>query len=88
MAVLTPADKQALFEVLQNDPAAWDEIKNLRPNRHTIFQALQGLENLIDAPTTRLQLKSAMETASGLTLSNSLAKKLAKAYFATKWRTE
>ena len=80
MAVLTDEDYTALKRALRADPAAKAEMRALSPAKQDWMDALQGMEDWW--VVNRVNAKAAMETASGLTLTNALAKKLGKVYFA------
>ncbi len=74
MAVLTNEDFTAYKRALRNDPAARAEMRALAASKPDWKAALQALED--GYSSRRLTLKGEMETASGLTLTNALAKAL------------
>lgn len=86
MAVLTSADFTAYKRAIRQDATAKAEMRLLSPAKQDWMDAMQGLEDWYEA--NRVAAKSAMETASGLTLTNALAKKLGKVYFTRKVLSE
>ena len=86
MAVLTSADLTAYKRAIRRDPIAKAELRALSPSKADWTAAMQGLEDWFEAE--RPNIKVAMQTASGLTLSNALAKKLARVWMERKFGGE
>ena len=82
MAVLTNEDFTAYKHAIRRDPDALAEMKALSPSKTAWKAALQALEDGYNS--RRLAIKSEMEAASGLTLSNALAKVLEDVWMARK----
>ncbi len=86
MAVLTSAELTVYKHLLRNDPIAKAELYSLSPSKSEWTAMMQAIEDKYEAD--RATYKSDMEAASGLTLTNVLAKKLGKAYFIHKMKGE
>ena len=78
--MLISDDFTAFKHALRSDPTAKAEMRTLSPAKQDWMDTMQGLEDWWVA--NRVNAKAAMEAASGLTLTNTLAKKLGKVYFA------
>ena len=86
MAILTPTQLRDCQISLRHDPAARDAMRAAALSRAQWIGALQALEDRWE--NNRIATKAAMELAAGVTLSNALAKKLAKAWMDMKYRGE
>lgn len=86
MAILTTAQLRLCQTSLRTDPDARTEMRAKALSRAQWVAALQALEDRWEA--SRLATKTAMEAAAGTTFTNTLAKKLAKAWMDMKYRGE
>lgn len=85
MAVIS-ANMRLYLDKIRRDPAAWTEIKSLSPSKGQLHDLIQGLEDFFEA--NRAGMKTAMETSAGISISNTLAKKIGKVWMETKWGGE
>jgi hypothetical protein len=86
MAALTGADFTRYKKQLRADPVALAEMKTAGLSKAQWMAALQAIEDrwTNDQPN----YKAAVDTAAGKTLSNTMAKKLAKVWMENKWGGE
>lgn len=86
MAQLTNDDHTAFKRAIRKEASARAGIRLISPSKQDLAAAFQGLEDWFEA--NRPAAKTAMEQASGLSLTPTLAKKLAKVYFTRKIGSE
>lgn len=85
MAVLTDADFTKMKHLLRNDATAKAEMSAAALSKQSWKDTLQALEDWWEATAQQTALKSDMDTAAGVTLSNSLTKKLGKVWMQNKF---
>ncbi|MEE9586115.1 MAG: hypothetical protein V3W09_04365 [Nitrososphaerales archaeon] len=86
MATLTNEDFTFYKHALRQDATAKTEMQSAELTKVQWKAAIQAIEDWYEAD--RLVVKGLMETASGVTLTNQLAKKLAKVWMKRKWEDE
>jgi hypothetical protein len=83
MAVLVPADFKAYAFALRSDSDARAEIVAAGLSKSQLQAAMQAIED--EWEDNEAALKTAVDTAAGVTLTNLLAKKLGKVWMQNKW---
>lgn len=86
MATLTSADFTRHKKQLMSDPEALAEMKAAGLSKAQWMAALQAIEDRWTAD--QANYKAAADAAAGKTLTNLMAKKLAKVWMENKWRSE
>lgn len=86
MAVLTNDDFTAHRRFLRGDAAARVEMQTAGLSKSQWKAALQAIEDTFES--NRATMKSNMDTAAGVTLSNALAKKLGRVWMQQKFGGE
>ena len=86
MAVLTDADFAAIRKNARSDPAAKQEYINSGLTKTQWKAAVQALEDWFES--NRAAQKAVMDTATGVTLANPLAKKIGRTFYQWKWGGE
>ena len=79
MAVLTDAEFAAIRRNARSDPDAKQEYIRSGLTKTQWKAAVQAIED--DFESNRIPLKALMDAATGVTLSNPLAKKIGRTYF-------
>ena len=87
MPPITNADFRQHLRELRRDSIAWAELRTANHSRPDIKLVLQAVDDYFDN-TRLLDIKAAVELASGITLTNTLSRKLWKVWMARKWPGE
>ena len=86
MAVLTNEDFTRIKHMLRSDPAAVSQMTAAALSKQAWKDTLQALEDWWQATGQQTAIKTAMDAAAGVTLTNQLAKKLGKVWMQNKFR--
>ena len=86
MATLTPQDLGEMLRNLRRDHEGWLAQMTEHPNKFETLALLQGLENWFESE--RANIKTAMQTEAGISISNTLAEKLGKVWLQWKFGGE
>lgn len=85
MSTLTNADFTRIKHMLRSDAAAKAEMQAAALPKQKWMDTLQALEDWWEATAQQTAIKSNLDAAAGVTLSNSLAKKLGKVWMQNKF---
>ena len=83
-----PQNYTEYMRALRRDPVAWAEIRASNPKNLEVKAMFQGMENWFTSNPVRASAKAAMEAEAGISIYNTLAKKIAKVYMQLKWGGE
>jgi len=83
-----PQNMRPYIKALKQDPTAWAALRAANPNVNQLRGLVQGLENHFETPANKLAIKAAMEAEAGISITNSLAKKVGRIWMQLKWGNE